>query len=191
MDFDFFLFILIKNIIGESKMKHDYHFVLNEKAYLKILELANQMDRSVSGTIVVLFEKLLPFLEKNHLSAKVKNSKYKIIAGKNEKRIHIHSYIPEYDYMKMKQLHFDLDVYSLAQILRELINKFISGCLKYGIEKFIDILKKIQDMWEKKKESYKKEKIIFKKQLSHKNVFFPYILIKYNNKSQIYDLQFI
>jgi hypothetical protein len=49
----------------------------------------------------------------------------------------------------------------------------------------------IVDMWEKKKDLYKKEKIIFKKQLSYKNVFFPYILIKYNNKSLIYDIQFI
>jgi hypothetical protein len=172
-------------------MLHDYHFVLNEKAYLKLIETAEMLGKSLSNTIVVLFENLSACVEENHFEAREKNSRYKIISDPDEKRFHVHSYIPEKMYRKIKQLHHDLNYFSLAQVLRELIDKFLAGCLKYGVKKFINLLENIQNIWEKKKEYYKKMKINITRQLSYENNIFPYILITYDCNSRPWNMQFI
>jgi hypothetical protein len=164
-------------------MLHDYHFILNEESYLKLNKISAYMKNSLSKTIVVLFEKLVPYIEKKHLFSSEKNSSYMTIADKDEKRIHLHSYFPEHRFRKIKQIHNDLNYYSMAQIFRKLIDYFISGCMKYGVNEFIKMLENIKDKWENKKKFYKKEKVTFRKQLSYNPNNFPYMLITYDNNS--------
>jgi hypothetical protein len=171
-------------------MQHDYHFKLNEESLMKLTEISMDLGFSLSKTIVVLFENFLPFVEKNHLMTKGKDSKYRIIANSKEKRYSVHCYMTENLYRKMKQLHHDLNVYSLAQIIRKMIDLFIFGCNKYGIIKFIDSLVKIKFVWRNKKECYKKENTIFMRQLSKKIIHFSYILINYDINSQPCIIQY-
>jgi hypothetical protein len=170
---------------------HDFHFKLNEESILKLSELSEEMGLSLSKTIVALFEKFLPFVEKNHLKAKEKESKYRIIAKTKEKRFSVHCYMPENLYKKMKQLHHDLNVFSLAQIIRKMIEYFILGCFKYGIKRFFVSLERVKNIWNNKKEFYKKEKIIFIRQLFYKIKNYPQILISYDENSIICGIQFI
>jgi hypothetical protein len=145
----------------------------------------------MSGTIVSLFEKLMPFIEKNHIKAHEKKSKYEIISNPEEKRHSIHCYMPEGFYLKIKQLHHDLNYFSMAQLLRKMIDYFIAGCLKYGIKKFLEKLNKIINIWKIKKDGYKKEKMLFMQQLFTKNPNLPNILIYYDHNSRPYTMQFI
>jgi hypothetical protein len=172
-------------------MLHDYHFKLNEESKKKLKKISEDMGVSLSATIVVLFEKFLPFVEKNHFNSKEKDSKYKIIANPKEKRFSVHSYIPENLYRKMKHLHHDLNIFSMAQVVRKMIDLFIFGYLKYGLNKFIEVLNKINDIWKNKKEFYKNRKIIFMRQLFRESINFPSILINYGNNSQPYCMQYI
>jgi hypothetical protein len=170
---------------------HDYHFKLNEESRAKLLKISEDMDLSVSATIVALFEKFMVFVEKNHLKAEEKNSIYRIIADPEEKRYSVHSYMPEKLYRKMKQLHLDLNYYSIAQVLRKMIELFILGCLKYGVNKFISMLDKFNAIWSDKKEIFKKAKMIFIRQLSMKILNKPELLVKYDILSQPISIQYL
>jgi hypothetical protein len=172
-------------------MIHDYHFKLNEKSKLELLKISKDMKLSMSSTIVLLFEKFLPFVEKNHLKSKEKNSKYKVIADLKEKRYRIHCYMQDHLYRKKKHLHHDLNVFSMAQILRSMIDIFIFGCNKYGINEFINKLDKIIKLWKNKKEIYRKEKIIFIRQLYMKIINFPKILVYYDQNSHPLNMMYI
>jgi hypothetical protein len=172
-------------------MLHDYHFKLNEDTKLELIKISEDMNLSLSATIVVLFEKFIPFIDKHHLNSKEKNSKYQFIGDSKEKRLSIHCYMPENLYNRMKQLHHDLNYFSLAQVLRKMIDNFIAGCIKYGINNLINNLNKIIDIWNEKKEFYKKERTIFIRQLYKKNFISENILISYDIYSRLYKIQYI
>jgi hypothetical protein len=172
-------------------MKHEFHFVLNQKLYFKLLKKSKCLNKDLSKTIVVAFEKLNTFIEKNHFISKEKGCKYKHLADKEEKLCHIHCYLPEHFYRKLKHIYNDLNVYSMAQILRKIIEFFLMGCSKYGDRCFLERLDEINKNWEMKKSIYRIEKRIFKRPMSQKIISFPYCITVYGADSRPYLFQLV
>jgi hypothetical protein len=172
-------------------MKHEFHFILNQELYFKLLKLSKRLNKDLSSTIVVAFENLKPFIEKNHLTSNEKGSKFKTLADIKEKRYHIHCYLPEYLYRRLKQIYYDLNLYSMAQILRKIIESFLMGCLKYGERDFFRKLDKINKDWENKKILYRQEKKCFSKQMSLNKNHLPYCMTNYGNDFRPYLIQLL
>ena len=164
-------------------MTYEFHFKINEKTLEKLKILARKLEMSLSKTIIFIFMSMHIFIERNHLMTKEKDSKYKIIADFEEERYSVHSYIELEIYKKLKHIHQDLNFYSMAQILREVIERFLEGCEKYGIFEFIKRLKKINEIWEEKKIIHKKNKKYFVRQLKGKKSRIPYCETVYNSNS--------
>jgi hypothetical protein len=172
-------------------MKHEFHFILNEELYSKLLKLSKSINKNLSKTVVLIFDNLNSFAERNHLTSREKESRYKTLAGPEEKRYHVHCYLPEYLYRKLKLIHHDLNTYSLAQIIREMIDNFLKGCSKYGNKDFMERLGIIKKIWDKKKLIYRKTKRKFLRQVSYKSNHLPYCITTYGNDFQPYLIQLV
>jgi hypothetical protein len=136
----------------KKNMNHDLHFMLNEMTLKKLMKISRAMNiKTISGTIVAIIEFLTPYLEKNQIEFQNRESRYKQIADPDEKRYHIHAYLPEKIYRQLKELHQYLNFYSLAQILREIIEIYLKDFFKNGLKKVVKKYQKVIRMWKMKK----------------------------------------
>jgi hypothetical protein len=174
-----------------SKKTQDFHIIITETMYREIKEIAAGMKTSMSGAVIFLFKCFLPFGEKHQLKAKERDSKYELIGDKNEKRYHLHVYLPLDSYRKIKQIHVHLNYYSMAQILRLKIKFFIMGIKKFGMELFLEKLKNIKKLWKEMKEKYRKEKRIFRKPLVYKDSKITDMVAVYTDHHSPYTFQFL
>jgi len=126
--------------------------------------------------MVLIFDSLDPFLEKNELSAKQKNGRYSKVSKENEPRRNVHCYISEAQFQKLKFAHQNLDLYSIAQLVRKLIEYFVMANLKYGFERLNEKLNNIKNIWKKMKRDYVNEKRKFVRHFSDDSIKF---LIEY------------
>jgi hypothetical protein len=98
-------------------MNHELHFILNEKTLKKLIEISLEMKiKSVSGTVVAIFDRLIPYLEKKQIEFQNRKSEYKLVADLKEKRCHVHAYLPEKLYRRLKELHQYLNLQSCSNI---------------------------------------------------------------------------
>jgi hypothetical protein len=174
-----------------NKKTHDLHFVINEKLYNQLSAYATQSKKSVSSTVTWIINKIMPFIEKNHISFQDKDSKYQLISNLDENRHDIHLYVPEEFYRKMKQMHNDNNVFSIGQIIRNIIDFFFKALIKYGIKGLIPRLNRILIKWNKNLEFFKSSRKYFHKQMSYENNSPPHLLIFYDTNSSPYMMKFI
>jgi hypothetical protein len=173
-----------------KRKTHDLHFIMTDKLYFQLSNMAHEMNKSLSSTIFMMIENFMPFIEKNNISFQDKESCYQLVGIPGEERVDVHAYIPEEYYRRLKQLHHDLNVYSLGQIIRKIIEYFLKACVKYGADGLLKKLRGIMEKWNKKKEILKDEGKEFKL-LSHKNLLFPYLTISYDINSKPFIFKFI
>ncbi|MBN2546058.1 MAG: hypothetical protein JXB50_09700 [Spirochaetes bacterium] len=151
-------------------MTHNFHFKLEIDSIEILKKIKIFKLKSLSGIIKFIIEYSYKFIEKSHFFDKEENSSYKKI--KNNKNVHV--YLKKEDYRRLKQIHQDLNYFSIAQILRKIINKFLFYYKKYGLENLIEKINKLS-----KKISLKLTKNIYRnKQLYHHN----YYSITYDKK---------
>jgi hypothetical protein len=170
-------------------MTHELHFMLNEKKLEELIKISDEMNiKSISGTIVAIFERLLPYLEKNQIEFQNRKSKYKLIANLKEKRHHVHVYLPEKLYRHLKELHQYLNFYSLAQILREIIAIYFEDFFKFGMKKAMRKYKNIMRMWKIRKVMKKDSEFI--RQLSLHDTSSQSIIVKYDENFHPYSIKY-
>jgi hypothetical protein len=170
-------------------MTHELHFILNQKKLEKITEISVAMNiKSISGTIVAIFEKLMPYLEKSQIEFQNRKSEYKVIADLKEKRCHLHVYFPEKLYRHLKELHQYLNFYSLAQILREIIEIYLKDFFKSGMKKVIKKYDNIKRIWNDIKSRQIGYEFI--RQLLLPDLINQSITVKYDANYQPYYIKF-
>ena len=170
---------------------HELHFIAGEKMFNTIEKISKEMDRSFSATIIIIYLYLIPFFEKNHLIAQEKESKIEAVGSEEEIRRHIHCYLPQELYRKLKLFHQDMNTYSMAQIMRKMMHYFIIGYNKYGLESFIERLKNCKGIWDEMKEKFIKDMKFFKKRITNKNSKYTFINTIYTDHYSPYSFQFI
>jgi len=147
-------------------MTHELHFMVEQRLYNNLVQISRLQRISISGLIVTIFNTLDTFLEKNMLKSNDRMCRYSKIDEDSNQRRHIHCYIPESQYRKLKKIYETLNFYSIAQIVRELIRSFVRAVFKYGFDVLINKLYHIKRIWNRMKENYKKEKRVFVRQVS-------------------------
>jgi hypothetical protein len=170
-------------------MKFDMHLVINEKMLKRLDNTTERMKlKTSSATIVAIFNLFLPYLENNQIKFKNNESKYRLIANLKEKRRHIHAYVPEDIYMRLKLLHGYSNFYSVAQILREIIKIYLKECYGYGIEKTLRKLENLGNRWKLRRKNRGK---MFLRQLYITEKIFPSISITYDRFIHPLSIKFL
>ena len=134
----------------EEKRIYEFHFKVD--AQMKIdLESTDEYKKSgnLSGLIVKILESLCGKMENKHFFGEQKNSAYEFI---NEdfavKRESVHVYLPAALYRKLKLMHNNLNFYSIAQLLREVLGVYV-GLDRVHKEGVDDHIKELAAGWEK------------------------------------------
>jgi hypothetical protein len=171
-------------------MKFDMHFVINEKLLKRLDKMTEKMNlKTRSATIVAIFNLFLPYLEKKQIKFKNNESKYRLVADLKETRRHVHAYVPEEVYRRLKELHEYSNFYSIAQILREIIRIYLKECFKLGIEEAVSKLEKLKKKWEMMKKM--RQGKIFLRQLHVKNRSSSSISITYDRFFHPLSIKFL
>ncbi|MBN1697428.1 MAG: hypothetical protein JW881_07935 [Spirochaetales bacterium] len=126
---------------------HEFHFVMTDIMREKLTNLTLCGSRgSLSGVIVGIVSIVDPLIIMEHQWGKQRMSRYRAISDDpDECREHVHVYFPEDVYRKIKLLHADLNCYSIAQLLRGLLELFLAMVERYGnrvFEEFEKIFKR-------------------------------------------------
>ena len=172
-------------------MLHDLHFVLTKNDFEWILAKAKELDKSLSEVIRIMIFYMMPFVDLNWLKSKSRKSKYKILDKKPKDRFHVHCYVPEEVYQKLKTVHKDLDFYSISQIARLMVKYFMHGVMKYGYEGFLERLMKCKMKWNKKLEEFADKKIVFHKQMRTGGSKFTYFQTIYSTEFEPILIKFM
>ena len=128
---------------------HEFHFILDSEMKQNLRDLPiYKATGSISGTIVKILLLLIPALEKEHKWGEQRMSRY-IPVNENPdiNREHIHTYIPNNLYRRMKLMHQDLNCYSIAQLVREFLKFYFDLVKKFG-ENIYKELKMLFKQWE-------------------------------------------
>jgi uncharacterized Fe-S radical SAM superfamily protein PflX len=161
-------------------MKKEFHFVMKRESLVKLENLAKRLKKSVSSTIVDIFYNMSAYLEKKELSFKEESGKYGFLGNDDEARSHVHVYLPKDMHRKMKQVHNELDYFSMAQIMREIIEVYLTGC-KIGIQRYKRRLSRTNKRWERMKKMFVKMKKRIVRHLSSNLSSFPLFSVTYDN----------
>jgi len=154
---------------------------MNESSLRKLEKFAKDLKKSVSSTVVEIFVNMLTYLEKKEHSFKEEAGKYGLLGNPDDTRAHIHVYLPQELHRKLKQVHQDLDSFSMAQILRDIIEVYLKGCIKTGVEEYKRRVARTNKRWNEKKRRLAKMKIRIVRHLSDKPSTFPLFSVTYDN----------
>ena len=146
--------------------RHEFQFrdcgLLNRE----LIRVSRYFRLSKSEMIVKILNLNIALLEKNHLKRKEQDSRYMLIKSyePGRKTIHpgdaelpgrvsIHCYMPVLMYRRLKQLHCDLNFYSIVQLVREVIRFFLWLFERYGCDVFrvFEMLLRIEKNYNKRK----------------------------------------
>jgi len=106
--------------------------IISNFDYEKLNNIENVKNLSISKKINFIIKFLTNFIDIYHYTAKEKNSSYKIVDNEGERNIHV--YLDKSDYRKFKKIKSDLNFYSMAQVIRYVINKFLFYLELYGFK---------------------------------------------------------
>jgi predicted DNA-binding protein len=131
---------------------HEYHFIMDREMKEKLtnLNLFNGVC-GLSGIIDRILQILVPVIEGEHKWGEQRCSRYmNVCADPEVVREHVHAYIPVEMYRRLKLLHQDLNVFSIAQMMREFLGWFLEFVEEYKGDVLRE-LKRIFTLWSEDK----------------------------------------
>jgi len=118
-------------------MDHDYHFVLPVDLKEYIINFASFNDMNLSETVIYIFNFMKPLLKKHYLKDMgCKIGKYRKIDADCD----MHVYFDKKDYKFLRQVQANLYIFSMALIVRWLLDEFFKGLIRYGLDEFYKIV---------------------------------------------------
>jgi len=160
-----------KNIFTQAQklFLHDFHTVIDQARIMKLEEFIKLFKdiKNVYDEIEFLLKHCYLFFEEEHLYGLEKEARYELINPDLEvKRRHIHLFLPKELYRRIKLIHQDLNYFSMAQIVRFVIDRFIKIADEYG-DGLFDHIQKLQEKWDAIKSKLQKQsKTLIVRQLS-------------------------
>ncbi|HPP04183.1 MAG TPA: hypothetical protein PK351_05100 [Spirochaetota bacterium] len=119
----------------------EFEFVVNKDLYEKIKNLKNQKNKSISAIVRDILLKMAFFLTKKHIEEPIRKKDYPRINATKK----IRTYLPKEIYNQLKMLHHQLNTFSMATLLREIMEVYFKGVEEYGEEEFMEITKKVSE----------------------------------------------
>jgi hypothetical protein len=142
--------------------------------------------RNLSRVIMKILTFLIPVIEKEHKWGEQRMSRYMYVSDNpEEKRDHVHSYLPEAMYRRLKLMHQDLNFYSIAQIVREFLEFFLELVQEHGNDVF-QVLNRVFTRWNEEKG---KNRLTSRKLLRQLNIILRH-LSDQNEFINVYDNKF-
>ena len=169
----------------------EFHFVINPNMHNKIKNYCKTKKISQNKSIREIITTMIPFIRNLHFFEKEDNCKYRIIGGKKN----IHLYFDDELYRELKLIHSNLNYYSIAILVRDMIENFFIHFNKNKNETdVINEMQKIKNEMKSKSEAteYEIVKVLEEKvgQLS-----FPpppkFVSIDYTEKFSIFSLKLL
>jgi len=152
-------------------MIREFNFMIGQELHIKIENYRNENNISYNKAIFIIFNMMIPLLKKEHFTGNEKNSKYQLI--KAVKRVHL--YLEDEIYREIKLIHSNLNFYSMAILVRFLIEEFFKIYEKN--QKDENVVKKEMEETE---EEYNRPGVWWKLKVGQ--LFEPYLIISYNDK---------
>jgi hypothetical protein len=116
-------------------MVHEFHFMLDRSTKEQLFSSAAIRGKKISlSNLIKQIISMLHFSIRNeHKFGNQRLSKYENVAKKKDEPVeHVHVYFFEPVYRQLKCLHHDLNFYSIAQLLRFIIRRFIDLSNEHG-----------------------------------------------------------
>ena len=116
-------------------MVHEFHFMLDRSTKEQLFSSAAIRGKkiSLSNLIKQIIRMLHYSIRNEHKFGKQRLSKYENVAENKDGPVeHVHVYFFEPVYRQLKCLHHDLNFYSIAQLLRFIIRRFIELSNEHG-----------------------------------------------------------
>ncbi len=165
----------------------EFDFVLNQDLFEKINNLKNKKDKDFSTLIREIIIFMLPVLKRKHLFEKRRDKDYRFINATHRIRI----YIPEEVYNELKLVHDHINSFSIAILIRELLELYFAGIEVEGEEEFA----KRMEEWQKEIESLRANKAVVVKigapDIPVPNEHNDYFLLKFNVKFCLKEIKFL
>ena len=170
-----------------------YDFVINKALLEKIKNLAKKRSISISALIRKVFEKIVPIIEKKHLKEKRREKDYPIVCATHKVRV----YIPKKLYNQLKIIHSNLNTFSMAVLVREILEEYFIGIETFGEEEFENKIERLK----KKLDELKVKKAVILKKKEGGKVAPPdiprephpdqYFLLTFDSKFRLLEIKFL
>ncbi|HOJ64427.1 MAG TPA: hypothetical protein PLE45_08395 [Spirochaetota bacterium] len=159
---------------------HELHFVTTSKMKEKLAKIAKKENISLSKLICYVLQKFSDRVKKRYCFGCEDENVYERIDADAS----IHFYLPKEDYRFLKKIHADLNFFSMAKLIRSILEIFIEEYEKMGMlgfEKRCGLI--TLRLWLKLTEIKRWWK---SRELSHfKGNFTPFYKAIYNNCYQV------
>ncbi len=159
-------------------MIREFNFMIGKELNDKIENYCKIKNLSQNRCLTIIFNMMIPLLKKEHFTGEERGNKYQVFTA--VKRIHL--YLDEKLYREVKLLHSNLDFFSMASIVRFLIEEFFERLKKSdGDEKVIE--REMREIWTE----FNKAGVWWK--LDVGQLFNPYLVISYNDYFKIQKIE--
>ena len=169
----------------------EFDFVLNQSLFDKIKNLKDKENKDLSAIVREIILLMIPVLRKKHLSEKRRDKDYKFINATEKIRV----FLPEEIYNELKLVHDQLNSFSIATLIRELIELYFSGTEIYGEEKFTKMIqrlkKAIDDLKARKSLIVKDKRDGSAPDIPCSTDTNEYFLLKFNSKFCLNEIKFL
>ncbi len=119
----------------------EFDFVLNKSLFDKIKYLKEKKNKDLSVIVREIILLMIPILRKKHLYEKRRDKDYKFINATEKIRV----FLPEEVYNELKLVHDQLNSFSIATLIRELLEVYFAGIQIYGEEKFMKMVQELKN----------------------------------------------
>ena len=159
-------------------MTKEFNFMIGGELNKKIETYSNKKGIDYNDVIIIIFNLMIPLLKKEHFTGVERKNKYERITA--VKRVHL--YLEEEIYREIKLIHSNLDFFSMAIVVRFLIEEFFKR-----LEKDKKDEDEIKKEMEKTKEKYNKTGVWVK--VKEGQLFKSYLIISYNANYNIQKIE--
>ncbi|HPP03666.1 MAG TPA: hypothetical protein PK351_02475 [Spirochaetota bacterium] len=162
------------------KKDHEIHFVTTSKMKKKLAKIAKKEKISLSKLICYVSQKFSDRIKKRYCFGPEDENVYERLNADAS----IHFYLPQEDYRFLKKIHADLNFFSMAKLLRSILEVFIEEYERIGMLGFEKKCSLVTlRLWLKLTEIKRWRK---SRELSHlKGNFTPFYKAIYNNCYQV------
>ncbi|MBN2533614.1 MAG: hypothetical protein JXB88_12015 [Spirochaetales bacterium] len=166
---------------------HEFHFVIAKSMRNSLKEQYIFKGLvTISDIIVKILTILAPVIKREHNWGEQRMSRYMYVSpDPKEKRIHVHAYLPRKLYRELKLIHQDLNSFSIAQIVRGLLDVFLGLLDEYGE----NVLQELENMFERWKKDTKAERLTMRQHLRQLWIIVQHLPGK-NRLLTLYDRHF-
>ncbi len=159
-------------------MIREFNFMIGKELQDKIENYCKIKNISRNKCLTIIFTIMIPLLKKEHFTGEERGNKYQVFTA--VKRIHL--YLDEKLYRELKLIHSNLDFFSMASIVRFLMEEFFERVKNSdGDEKTVE--REMREIWSE----FNKTGVWWKMDVGQ--LFKPYLVISYNDYFKIQKIE--